>query len=79
MVRYIVVSVAGGLILGLLDGLINANPYAQKLFEAYKPIAKSSVNIFWGLGLTFFTGLSWREYFFSSTQVCRGRQRFSKG
>ncbi len=50
MLRYVVVSISGGLILGLLDGLINANPYAQKLFEVYKPIAKNSVNIILGFG-----------------------------
>jgi hypothetical protein len=53
MLRYIIVSVFGGFILGLLDGLINANPYAQKLFEVYKPIAKSSVNIILGFGIDF--------------------------
>lgn len=51
MLRYIVVSTVGGLLLGVLDGLINANPYAQKLFEVYKPIAKSSVNVILGFGI----------------------------
>lgn len=56
MVRYVVVSIFGGLILGILDGLINANPYAQKFFEVYKPIAKSSVNIFLGFGIDILYG-----------------------
>jgi hypothetical protein len=29
---------------GILDGLINANPIANKLYEVYKPIAKTSLN-----------------------------------
>lgn len=37
--------------LGFLDGLIYANPYAQKIFEVYKPIAKGSVNIVLGFGI----------------------------
>lgn len=56
MLRYVVVSVFGGVILGFLDGLINANPYSQKLFEVYKPIAKSSVNIVLGFGIDILYG-----------------------
>ncbi len=44
MVTYIVVSVISGILFGVLDGLININPLAQRLFQAYKPIAKTSVN-----------------------------------
>lgn len=50
MLNYICVSIISGIIFGFLDGIINANPYAQKLFEVYKPIAKTSINIplgFW--------------------------------
>lgn len=45
MIRYIIVSIVGGFAFGTMDGLINANPFAQKLFEVYKPIAKTSLNI----------------------------------
>ncbi len=44
MTRYIIVSIINGLMFGILDGAINANPLAQKLFEAYKPIAKTTIN-----------------------------------
>jgi hypothetical protein len=44
MLNYVVVSLAGGILFGLLDGVINANPLAQRLYAAYKPIAKLSVN-----------------------------------
>ena len=44
MVRYIVVSVASGVLFGVMDGLINANPLAQRLNSVYKPIARTSVN-----------------------------------
>lgn len=44
MVRYIIVSIVNGLVFGILDGLINANPFAKKVFEIYKPIAKTSIN-----------------------------------
>ncbi|HCJ66043.1 MAG TPA: hypothetical protein DHV62_01625 [Elusimicrobia bacterium] len=45
MVKYIVVSVIGGILFGVLDGLINANPFAQRLYAVYKPIAKTSINL----------------------------------
>jgi uncharacterized membrane protein len=44
MVKYLVVSFAGGILFGVLDGLIHANPLAQRLYEVYKPIARTSVN-----------------------------------
>ena len=44
MVRYIIVSIVSGILFGVLDGLINANPLAQRLYEVYKPIARTSIN-----------------------------------
>ncbi len=45
MTSYLIVSVVSGILFGVLDGLINANPFAIGLYEAYKPIAKTSVNM----------------------------------
>lgn len=44
MWNYIWVSVVTGILFGALDGLINANPLAQRLQEVYKPIARNSIN-----------------------------------
>jgi hypothetical protein len=44
MGRYITAGLVSGILFGLMDGLINANPWARRLFEVYKPIAKSSIN-----------------------------------
>jgi hypothetical protein len=44
MVRYIVVSIVSGVLFGVLDAVIHANPLAQRLFEVYKPIARTSLN-----------------------------------
>jgi hypothetical protein len=49
MTRYIIVSAISGILFGVLDGLINANPLANKLYEVYKPIAKTSVNFVAGM------------------------------
>jgi hypothetical protein len=45
MIGYIVVSIVSGILFGILDGVINANPLAQRLYEVYKPIAKASINL----------------------------------
>ena len=45
MIRYIIVSVVSGLLFGILDGVINANPLAQRLFEVYKPITREGINV----------------------------------
>ena len=45
MVAYLVGSVAGGLLFGLMDGLINANPLAVRLFAVFKPISRTSINV----------------------------------
>ena len=49
MTSYIIISVISGILFGILDGLINANPIANKLFEVYKPIARTSVNFVAGM------------------------------
>jgi hypothetical protein len=47
----------GGILFGILDGLINANPIANKLYEVYTPIAKTSVNLMAGLGEMLILGI----------------------
>jgi len=44
MIRYIVVSIVGGILFGVLDGVINANPLAQRLYRVYQPIARPSID-----------------------------------
>ncbi len=45
MIRYIIVGLISGVILWILEALINANPYAQNLYQVYKPIIKTTLNI----------------------------------
>jgi hypothetical protein len=45
MVRYIAVSIICGFLFGVMDAFINANPFGRKLNEAFKPIARTSMNI----------------------------------
>lgn len=44
MIGYMIVSVVSGILFGILDGATNANPLAQRLYDVYKPIARTSIN-----------------------------------
>ena len=45
MIRYVVISIVTGLLFGVMDGLINANPLAQRMYKVFEPIARKSINI----------------------------------
>ena len=49
MARFVIALILTGLLFGTMDGLINGNPYAAKLMECFKPIAKKSINVPAGL------------------------------
>jgi len=44
MTRYLIISIISGILFAVLDMAINANPLVRKLYEVYKPIAKTSIN-----------------------------------
>ena len=44
MVTFVIVSVVGGLVFGVLDAVINANPLARRLLAPFQPIMRASVN-----------------------------------
>ena len=48
---YVVVSVVSGLLFGIMDGFMNANPVATRLYAIYKPIARTSINVPAGIGI----------------------------
>lgn len=44
MGTFVIVAFASGILLGVLDAVINANPLARRLFEVHGPIARTSLN-----------------------------------
>ena len=48
---YVIVAVVSGILFAVLDALINANPVAQRLFQVYKPIARTSLNPLAGIAI----------------------------
>ena len=51
MARYLIVSVGSGILFGLMDGLMNGNPLARKVYKVFEPIARKSMNITAGLAI----------------------------
>lgn len=45
MATYIIISIISGILFGFMDGLINANSFAQQLYAVFKPIAKETINV----------------------------------
>jgi hypothetical protein len=79
MVRYFVVSIVNGILFGVLDAIINANPYAQKKFQVYKPIAKTSVNAPAGIIIDIVYGLVMGLIFLILYQALPGDSGIMKG
>ena len=51
MTNYIIFSVISGILFGVMDGIINANPLAQKLYKVFTPIARKSINPISGIAI----------------------------
>jgi len=73
MTRYIIISIISGILFALMDGFINGNPFAAKLFEIYKPIARSSLNIPAGMIIDLLYGFAMAGIFLSFITACPGR------
>jgi len=79
MILYVVASVVSGILFGILDSLINANPIAKRLYEVYRPIAKTSVNIPAGIIIDLFYGFIMAGMFLILYQSIPGETGLMKG
>ncbi len=57
-IRYTLVSAASGTLFAAMDALINGNSLAQRLYEIYAPIARTTVNVTAGLFIDLFFGFA---------------------
>jgi hypothetical protein len=64
---------------GVLDGLINANPFATRLFEVYKPIARTSLNFVAGMVIDLAYGFILAALFLLVYPSLPGETGFVKG
>jgi hypothetical protein len=79
MIRYCIVSVASGILFGILDGVINANPLAQRLYEVYKPIARPSINVVAGMAVDLAYGFIMAAVFLALYKALPGTTAVVKG
>lgn len=79
MRNYIFVSLVAGILLLIMDGLMNANPYAQSLYAAYKPIAKSSLSLPIGIAIDLAYGFILAGIFLLLYKSLPGESRLVKG
>ena len=79
MIRYIIVSISSGILFGVLDGAINANPFAQKLYAVYKPIARTAINVPAGIIIDLVYGFIMAALFLMLYQNLPGQSGLIKG
>jgi hypothetical protein len=79
MLNYVLVSLGGGLLFGALDGLINANPLARRLYAVYRPIARGSVNALAGILVDLVYGFAMAGLFLMLYRSLPGASGWVKG
>ena len=79
MTRYIIVSLSSGILFGIMDGLINANPLAQKLYKAFEPIAKKTINVPAGIVIDIVYGFVMAGVFLLISKSLPGESGIIKG
>lgn len=79
MWRYVIVSVGSGILFGVLDGVINANPLARRLYQVYEPILKKSINPIAGIAIDLVYGFIMAAVFLLLYQSLPGPGGFVKG
>ena len=79
MIKYIIVSISSGILFGILDGVINANPLAQKLNEVYRPIARTTINVPAGIAIDLAYGFIMAGIFLMIFQSLPGESGIVKG
>ncbi len=67
--RILAAGLVAGMVFAVLDGLINANPLAQRLYVVYRPIARDSVNAPLGLAFDLASGIVMAFLFMALTPV----------
>ena len=79
MIRYIIVSISSGILFGIMDGLINANPMAQKLYKSFEPIARKTINVPAGIVIDLIYGFVMAGLFILINKSLPGKSGLLKG
>jgi len=79
VLRYTVISLVGGLLFGVLDGVLNANPLARSFFDVYQPIARTSINVVAGMIIDLMYGFVLAGMFMLLSPALPGSSGLVKG
>ena len=79
MTRYILVSVGTGILFGLLDGILNANPLARRLYAVFEPITRKSISLPAGFAIDLVSGFVIAGVFIVLFPSLPGDSRIVKG
>jgi hypothetical protein len=79
MSGFIIIGICSGILFVILDGVINANPIAQRLYQVYKPIAKTSINPLVGIVIDLLFGFIMAGIFLLLYDSLPGETGFIKG
>jgi hypothetical protein len=79
MLRQVFVGLVAGVALLVLDGIVNANALAQRLYAAYQPIARQSVNALAGSAIDLAFGVILAWLFSALRTSLPGRSSVTKG
>jgi len=79
MIGYIIISIASGILFGILDGVIHANPVAHRLYEVYRPIARTSINPLAGIAIDLVYGFAMAGVFLLLYKSLPGETGLIKG
>ncbi len=79
MIPYVLVGLGSGILFGVLDGLINANPLAANLYEVYKPLARTNLNLSAGIVIDLLYGFVLAGLFLLLYQSLPGATGLLKG
>jgi hypothetical protein len=79
MVRFIIVGLLSGILFWLLDAIINGLPFAQKLYQVYKPILRTTMNIPLGFLIYVILGFAMAGMFLFLSHSLPGQTGIMKG
>lgn len=78
-ILYILISIISGILFGVMDGLIHANPLATRLYAIYKPIARKSITVPAGILIDLIYGFVMAGVFLMLYQSLPGELGIVKG
>ena len=79
MIRYGIVSIVSGILFGIMDGIMNGNSFARRLYEIYRPISRTSVNAPAGIAIDLVYGFVMTGVFLLLYKGLPGKTGLIKG